>query len=214
MEKAILQTLCYHDLFSYPLTLEEIHRFLIGRRATLKEVRLALKKMIGRKVENLGKFYFLKNRREIVAFRKKRKKYARKKQRIARRLTKFLKLLPTVKMVALTGTVAVDNAEEDDDIDLLIVTNAQRLWITRIGAVLLIELLASRPLLEKNRLRDAICLNILLDENHLRMPSQKQNLYVAHEIAQMEILWQKDDVYQKFLEENQWVEKFLPNWRG
>ena len=40
-------------------------------------------------------------------------------------------------MIAITGSVANYDAEENDDIDLLIVTEKNRLWITR-GFVFLI----------------------------------------------------------------------------
>lgn len=212
MEKAILRTLCYHDIFDYPLTLKEIHSFLIGKKASFEKLKSAINHQPS--IISCGGFYFLKCRQEIVKLRKKREKYSREKLLLAKKVARFLRWVPTIKMVAVTGALAVNNAKEDDDIDFLIITSKNRLWLTRIQAVLLIELLASRPQLEKGRLKDTICLNIFLDENHLRMPKEKQNLFVAHEIVQMKPLWQKDAVYQKFLKENQWVKKFLPNWKN
>jgi len=211
MERAILQTLCYHDIFDYPLTLEEIHRFLIGKKASLKKIQLTIRHS-PYAICQQG-FYFLSGREKIVAIRKRREKYSRKKFLIAKKATRFLRLIPTIKMIAITGALAVNNVKEEDDIDFLIVASKNRLWLTRIQAVLLIELFASRPQLDKGRLQDTICLNIFLDENYLQMPKEKQNLFVAHELVQMKLLWQKDNVYQKILKENQWVKKFLPNWK-
>ncbi len=208
MELAILRTLCYHDLFDYPLTLEETHRFLIGKKKG--EIKNLIKEG---KVEEKDGFYFLKGKRETVSLRKKREKISRKKLVLAQRMADWFRLIPTIKMIAVTGALAINNSQKDDDIDFLIVTSKNGLWLTRIPAVLLIELLASRPQLDKGRLKDTICLNIFLDENHLQMPKEKQNLFVAHEIVQMKPLWQKDEVYQKFLKKNQWVAKYLPNWK-
>lgn len=211
MKKAILQTLCYHDLFDYPLTLAEIHRFLIGKKASLKKVRSTICHLPFAICRNGS--YFLKGREEIVATRRRREKYSRKKLPIAQRAAGWLQFIPTVKMIALTGAVAVENAKKNDDIDFLIITAKKRLWLTRLAAVLLIELLAKRPQLKEKKLKDTICLNIFLAEDCLRMPEGKQNLFVAHEIAQMKILWQKGNLYQKFLKQNQWLKKFLPNWK-
>lgn len=212
MERAILQTLCYHDIFDYPLTLEEIHRFLIGKEASLKKLKSIISHQSSIINHNNG-FYFLKGRKHLVELRKKREEYGKKKLLIAKKIIRFLRLIPTIKMIAITGALAVNNVKEEDDIDFLIVASKNRLWLTRIQAVLLIELFASRPQLDKGRLQDAICLNIFLDENHLQIPREKQNLFVAHELVQMKLLWQKDNVYQKILKENQWVKKFLPNWK-
>jgi len=215
MERAILQTLCYHDIFDYPLALSEISKFLIiNSKCKIQNAKLQFKiqnLIKRRKIQEKDDFYFLSGREKIVAIRKRREKYSRKKFLIAKKATRFLRLIPTIKMIAVTGALAVNNVKEEDDIDFLIVVSKNRLWLTRIQAVLLIELFASRPQLDKGRLQDAICLNIFLDENHLQMPREKQNLFVAHELVQMKLLWQKDNVYQKILKENQWVKKFLPN---
>lgn len=218
MKQAILQTLCYHDLFDYPLALEEIHRFLIGNskfKMKNSKLKLQIKNLIQiGKVEEKKGFYFLQGRGKIVSIRKKREKISQKKLKIAQRTADWLRLIPNVKMVAITGAMAMENAEKDEDIDLLVITSKNRLWLTRIQAVLLIELLGNRRRLKDVEVTDKICLNIFLDESRLQMPKEKQNLFVAHEMAQMKVLWQRDDLYQKFLKANLWLKKFLPNWKN
>lgn len=227
MEKAILRTLCYHDLFDYPLALSEISQFLIGnsklktqnakvrlRRRFLRNIQLKTQNLIEEgKIEEKKGLYFLKGRGKTIAIRKKREKYSQKKLLIAERAARFLRFIPTIKMVALTGALAVKNSKKDDDIDFLIVTSKNRLWLTRIQAVLLIELLGMRRKPNDLDVADKICLNIFLDENSLSLPKSKRNLFTAHEIAQTKVLWQKDDVYQNFLTQNQWVKEFLLNWK-
>jgi len=218
MELAILQTLCYHDLFDYPLTLKEIHRFLIGsakRKAQNLKLQLETQNLIKEgKIERKGSFYFLKGREKIVVIRKRREKYSQKKLLIAKKAARFLRLILTIKMVAVTGALAINNSQNDDDIDFLIVTQTDRLWLTRIQAVLLIELMGMRRRAQDVEVTDKLCLNIFLDENHLALPRNKRNLFTAHEIALMKLLWQRDNVYQKFLKENQWIKRFLPNWKN
>lgn len=198
MKKAILRTLAYADVFDYPLTAEELYRFLIGQK--------------GRPDYQDG-FYFLKGRQGIVALRKKRERWSKEKLKIAQRVAKWLRLVPTIKMVAVTGALAISNSDKEDDIDLLIVTSKNRLWLTRLLTVLLVELVAQRRRPKDKEIKDKICLNMFLDEAHLGVPKKEQDLFSAHEVCQLKPLWEREGVYQKFLKKNQWVKQFLPNWK-
>jgi len=42
---------------------------------------------------------------------------------------------------------------------------------------------------------------------------KKQNLYTAHEVAQLKVLYGKDTTYEYFLYKNKWIKKYLPNIR-
>ncbi|OGK40562.1 hypothetical protein A3A74_00340 [Candidatus Roizmanbacteria bacterium RIFCSPLOWO2_01_FULL_35_13] len=57
---------------------------------------------------------------------------------------KLLSLVPSVKLVGLSGSVAMLNADDDHDIDLFIITAKNRLWIGRFVALLLAQLLRIR----------------------------------------------------------------------
>lgn len=216
MEKAVLRTLVYHNLFDYALTSEEIWRLLIvnEKRKTqnAKLQRKAQNYLVKvKRIERKNGFYFLKGRERIIRVRKRREKFSRRKIEIAKKVVKWLGLIPTIKMIGVTGAVAVGNAKKNDDIDLLLVTASERLWLTRILAVLFIEVLGKRRRPTDKKVADKICLNIFLDENHLEMPKEKQNLFVAHEIVQMKPLFDRGGIYERFLRENKWVKKHLVN---
>jgi hypothetical protein len=105
------------------------------------------------------------------------------------------------------------NSDKDDDIDLLIVTKKNRLWLTRLLAVLLVELVARRRRPGEKDAKDKICLNMFLDETHLGVPPKERDLFSAHEVCQLKVLWERDNLYQGFLRNNQWTKEFLPNWK-
>jgi len=105
------------------------------------------------------------------------------------------------------------NSDLNDDIDLLMVSRKNRLWLTRLLTVLLVELIAKRRHPGDKDVKDKICLNMFLDEEHLRVPQKEQDLFSAHEVCQMKVLWEKEGIYKKFIRENKWVKKFLPNWK-
>jgi hypothetical protein len=54
---------------------------------------------------------------------------------------------------------------------------------------------------------------MFLDEDHLEIPEKEQDLFSAHEVCQLKPIWSKDNVYQEFITQNQWYQKFLPNWK-
>jgi len=210
LQRAILRTLAYADIFDYPLTLEEIHRFLIGQEVTKSKLKTILNSQFSIPNSQSG-FYFLRGREKILATRKKREKWSQKKMKIARKVARWLRLIPTIKMVAVTGALAMENSDKEDDVDLLIVTAKNRLWFSRGLVVTFLRFfgLYRRP----RKIKNMICPNMLLDEEHLVVHKKEQDLFSAHEVCQLKVLWEKDGIYQKFVKENQWAKRFLPNWK-
>jgi len=131
--------------------------------------------------------------------------------KIARKVARWLRLIPTIKMVAVTGALAMENSDKEDDVDLLIVTAKNRLWFSRGLVVTFLRFfgLYRRP----RKIKNMICPNMLLDEEHLVVHKKEQDLFSAHEVCQLKVLWEKDGIYQKFVKENQWAKRFLPNWK-
>lgn len=213
LKTAILRTLIYADLFGFPLTVREIHQFLISSRpVSLTRIKKALAQALAaKKVAQANGLYFLPGQKKIVGQRRKREQWSREKLTIARRAANWLKLIPSIKMVAVTGALAINNAKKDDDIDLLIIASRGCLWLTRLLTVLLIELVARRRRPQDSRAKDKLCLNMFLEENHLKVPRQNQDLFTAHEVVQLRLLWDKGETYQKFIKENQWVKRYLSN---
>lgn len=151
--------------------------------------------------------------------RLRRRRASAPKFRLAARVARLIGLLPSVKLVCLTGALAMENSDENDDIDLMIVTSPNRLWLTRPLVVLLVSLFFKRrrPIpsalsLQPLALRNALCLNLWLDASALAMPPHRQDLRTAHELAQMKPLVNKDKTYEKMLSLNKWEEKFLANF--
>lgn len=216
MKKAILRTLAYADVFDYPLLASEVWSFLIGKKETdLDTVQKELTRMNADSelIDADREFYFLHGREKIVAVRKKREKESQKKLAIAQQTGRWLRSIPMIKMVAVTGALAMKNSQKEDDIDLLILTSKNRLWLTRLLTVFLIEIVAHRRRPGDRKFANKICLNMFLDEDHLAVPEKEQDLFSAHEVCQMKVLWEKNATYKKFLKENQWVKRFLPNWK-
>jgi len=221
IESCVISTIVYSDIFDYPLTAGEIEKKLIvGERSNSSDgvtdsflrgvaERRLREFVVKGKLENQGKYYFLPGREKIVALRKKREKYAEEKMRIARWSANLIKLIPTVKFVGLTGSVAAGNSKKDDDIDLLIISSVGWLWTTRLLATLVIGLTGRRRRPGEKKVKDKICLNMFIDESN--MNCFDRNLFIANEIAQLKPIVDKNNTYQNFLSDNEWIKNFLPN---
>ena len=211
LQKAILQTLAYADVFGYPLTPQEIRRWLIKLKTQNSKLKITIQN--SKFIQEKKGFYFLGGKEKLVGLRKKRERWSQEKWLLAKKVARWLRLIPWVKMVAVTGNLAMNNSNQDDDIDFLIVPVKDRLWLTRFLTVFLVELVANRRRPGDREIKDKICLNMFLDENHLKIPLQEQNLFTAHEVCQIKLLWERSNTYQKFLKANLWSQKFLPNWK-
>ncbi len=108
--------------------------------------------------------------------------------------------LPFVRMVAVTGSLAMSNTDEGKDIDYMIVTEPGRLWLCRALSILI----ARFAKLEKV----SLCPNYLVTTNALEF--KERSLYVAHELAQM-IPLSGTEIYQEIRQRNHWTVDYLPN---
>lgn len=213
MEKAILKTLIYSNIFDYPLTLSEIHKWLIGRKTTPREVEKTLKVLKSkRKISSKKDFFFLRGNEQMVNKRIRKAKQSAIYKAKVKVISQFLKIIPWVKLVGISGGLSMENADKRDDIDLIIITSKNRVWLSRLLVLGFLNILGQRRKVEHS-LKEAsgkICCNIFLEEDNLIQ--KRKDLYTAHEVLQMKVIWERENIYSKFLEDNDWVFKFLPNW--
>jgi hypothetical protein len=206
LEAAILRTVLYADVFDFPMTPEEIHHFLIAdRRISLEEVQHALgtSRWLSEMVEQIDRYLVYIGRAELIPVRLARERASQKLWPVAVRYGNWLARLPFVRMVALTGALAMRNvADDDDDLDYIVVTTPGRVWIARAFAIVLVRLARLRGV--------EICPNYVLAETALQQ--ERQNIFLAHEVVQMVPLYGYE-LYRRFRAANVWVDRSLPNAR-
>jgi hypothetical protein len=111
--------------------------------------------------------------------------------------------LPFVRMVGLTGALAVRNAGETDDLDYLIVTEPGRVWTARLFVIALVRLAALRGF--------ELCPNYFLSTGALSLDDR--SIFTARELAQM-VLISGASVYDRLRGANAWADAMLPNAGG
>jgi len=144
-----------------------------------------------------------------------RVRFSLRKAKIAQRLLNFLTYLPWVQMVFLTGSVAALNAKKDDDIDVWIIVDPKRIWLTRALDFFVYIFLGKRRLsfdgVESDRVKDKLCFNFYSTIEAYEL--QEQTISNAIQFVDALPMYIRDVAeYRSFLAANAWVKQIFPSW--
>jgi len=210
-EQAILTTILYSDIFSFPLTKEELWKWLISGKKLSKAVFAGALSNLKNKLVFKNGYFCLKGREVIIERRVKNLSEVTKKRRIAERVAQKLAHIPSVLFIGISGGLAAGNVLPEDDIDFVIIVKENTLFITRLFILGILECLGVRRSRNQKDTSDTICVNLIFDETSLSWFAKTQDLYTARELAQIIPLFERDAMYQRFMTANNWIERFLPN---
>ncbi len=222
LEEAIVRTIVYFDLFSYPLTEWEIWKWQYHgevqsakckvQKFELIEVIKALEKSEALKqlLSFHDGFYFLQGRKELVDERKKRYVISDHKLKYVKKWLRFLQYAPFVREIAICNSLGYHNARESSDIDLFVVTDPGRIWTARFFLTGFLKLFRLRPV--SGHSANGICPSFFVDAAALNMETfvLKPDPYLLFWTTQIMPLCGSQKLIERFGAENQWVEKELP----
>ena len=205
LEREILRTLTYFDVFSYPLTQEQLFSFLSHASTSELQFKESLNRLIKQNfVRSSQGYYFLSTRsEEIVASRRENEERASRMLKQARWVSFFLKQMPFVRAIFITGSLSKHVAEQTSDIDFMIITELNRLWVCKI------LLTGFRRIFLFNS-HKYFFTNLMVTEKAIYFPHH--NYFTAVEIATSKVVWNTEYFY-KYQKENSWIHEYLPNWR-
>jgi len=210
-EQAILTTIIYSTIFSFPLTKDELwHLLLSEEKITKQEFEKGLQALQKQLVFREG-YYCLSGHEASITRRKKNLTEVTKKLQRARWVAEKLSVIPSILFIGISGGLAVGDAGEKDDIDMVFITKKNTLFISRFLILSLLESLGVRRRRGQHNASDTICANLLFDESALSWFGEMQDVYTAREIAQMVPVFERENIYHQFISANQWVKTFLPN---
>jgi hypothetical protein len=201
-QKAILSILVYFDLFNYPLSFEEIGRFL-PIKSSLKELEEGLSLLVSKKsIFLIDDFYLLREDFELVERRLNGNKKAKEMMKTAEKVGLFLSQIPFIRGLAVSGSLSKDFADDHSDIDHFLITKRNRLWISRTFIFFIVRIAALRGN------QDKFCLNFIVDEEEIQI--RDKNIYTAMELITL-ARPRGEETFDRFLKANTWAGNFFPN---
>ncbi|MBU4284788.1 nucleotidyltransferase domain-containing protein [Patescibacteria group bacterium] len=226
LEKSIITTITYYDVLDYPLTGFEVFKYLInplhivellgvvsdteiepiGKIELIDVLEVLKNRNLSFYIEEKNGFYFLKGNGEIIKIRIERQKISDEMWKKTKKIVKWLQFIPYIKMVAVSGSLAMYNAKKESDIDLLIVAKNKRIWTARFMATLFFQIIGERRYGKKTAGR--FCLNHYIADESLKI--NFPSLYNAQTYAHLvPILEGEKGIYNKFQQENNWMNNYL-----
>ncbi len=213
IKEAIFKTIVFFDIFDYPLTAFEIWQYL-DYHCSLYDVEKVLLDIDKEKIESNGAYYFLKNRKEIVRTRSRRYNYSDRKMKRAMRISRLFRFIPWIKMIAIGNIIGSNNLKDGSDIDFFIITEKNRVWLSRFFTTIITKLLLLRP--RVNNVRDKICLSFYISDDKANLENlhleKNKDPYFVYWLANLMPIYQRNNYYKKFLKKNNWLRIVLPNW--
>lgn len=200
---AILKVLVYFDIFRYPLTKNEISKFLRKRFSESIFERSLLQMLADQVIFFHDGFYSLHNNPLLVLRRKEGNLRAGKLLLKAFKIGRFLFYFPFVRAIGISGSLSKNFADEEADIDFFIITKANRLWITRT----MMHLFKKLTFLTGHQ--HYFCMNYYIDEQALLI--EDQNIFTAIEVATLLPVSGKETL-DSFFEANNWCYRFIPGF--
>ena len=199
LKNEILRTLNYFDIFKYPLTLQEISDYL-SHDCSQDDLKRELNTLIKQqRLFEIDGLYLLHDDENLVKKRRISNKLAKDIMPRALEMGRFIGSFPFVSSVSLSGSISKNVMFKDSDIDFFIITEYNRLWISRLLLVLYkrIFLLNSRK---------QFCINYFITKGDLKIPDC--NIFTAVETSTL-IPVTGLKTFEDFIRENDWTRKYI-----
>lgn len=194
----------------FPFTLEEAANYFLPKaNLTPTQLRSLLS---NEELTDLGFVlkdgYLLTGNEQTIASRCERQRISAAKLASAASFASLLtKLVPFIRTVAVTGSVAYGSADKWDDIDLFVVTDRNRLWISVFLMLIQVRLYKLFALRAPHLL--PFCLSYVHDAEGFSNESRRNraNSLFARELLKAEPVAGFEE-YRKILQENSWVSRY------
>lgn len=203
LKRSIIRTLAYYDIFSYPLTADEIYYNLDENHTTPEEVKTELENLYSNQlIQFKGKFYLLNNDDSYIKRREAGNELAVKRLKTARRVSGFISRFPFIRGILLSGSISKGFMEEDSDIDYFVITHPNRVWFSRLMLMVFKKIFLFNS-------KKIFCINYFIDSENLEI--EEKNIFTATEIVTLLPTFGVN-IYEEFYNKNLWVRQFYPNF--
>ncbi len=213
--RAVLSTLSYFSCFSTPLTAFETWRHLLWESTDPAPTLGAVEDELARlctagNIRAAGYGFYSCNDSAGVADRLMREADAVHKWRIVRRGAALLSLVPFLEGVAVVNTLSMGAAHPDSDIDVLILAKPGRMFLVRLGAVLVTSLFGLRR--HGHQVKNRLCLSFFLTAPAFdleRLAKYPDDPYLRFWATSLVVVVNKKQAFERLWQENAaWLAAF------
>lgn len=221
LERAIWDTVRYFDLFDMPVTQTQIWQTLITEQQLdiptpvhsyhVQDIRAALESSSWLQECTGSKwgYVFVRGREHLVRERLRRHGLAQQKWKLARKLARYLSVVPFVQGLAGAGSLALDNTKESSDLDFFIIAKGKRIWMARLGLLVVSQILARRRKYWNVQAPDKLCLNHYVTNMTLLLPESVRNIYTAVAYRVLVPVFSNEALRQFQMENMSWIGSYV-----
>lgn len=201
IDKAIIRTLLYFDIFGHPLSKSELYGML-GIKADTAEFEKSLAELQNLNlIGSASGYLFLHNGSSSGEERVNKQARSLNYQRISRIVSSLIYNHPFVKGILISGSLSKGSFSKKDDIDFFIIADPGRIWLCRAF------LMTFKKIFLLNS-KKYFCINYFIDSNSLEIPDR--NIFTATEIAFL-VPVRNTKLCRDFFCANEWIYDFFPN---
>ncbi len=204
--KEYIATIAFFDQFDYPLTRVELERWQLLDAA----LPYAVSSHMEQNIETNQGFYFLQGNNHIVQSRKNRYIHADSKYRKACAFARMIKFVPFIRLLAVCNTLAYNNARRDSDIDVFIVVEKNRLWLSRFVITVIAQLTRMRR--HGKKITDRVCLSFYVTTDQLDFESitnKPHDPYFLFWMLQLVPILDINGTFETFIHANVWLRRYV-----
>ena len=205
---AVLRLVSYADLYNYAPSIKEICNDLPWDSIDESLVKSCIENStydFPLEVSDDG-FLHLKGKDQLVLLRALRGETSKNILDKHKKDLNRLANLPYVRTIILSGAMAFENAFEDDDIDLFLIVQSNRLWLVDLYNLLVIRIWNEKILRHKR----SICPNYIVEDVSMRL--SEHDFFTAHQIKHMKPLYD-EGCWSNFIDANDWVSDYFPSFK-
>ena len=224
LRNAVLATLAYYDIFDFPLTPLEVYRYLINParienrsdgvgEIQIGDVMTALDQLVTeeRTVECNGYYMLSSDRLTIYEKRIAKEKIAAVKWKKLLRIAYWFQAVPFLKAVLVSGSMAMNNADEKSDFDVLVIARSGRLYTCRVILSFIASLFRARRKRYDLVAPDKFCFNHYITDQQLAI--KHESLYNAQTYVNLRPMYVRGPVFEELYWENIWLNKYVYNFQ-
>jgi hypothetical protein len=204
-KKAVLVPITFFSWFNFPLTLKELRRYIWQRELAEDEIKAAIRDLPGTSL--VGEIVWRGGL--SVGERLERTALAGQLWDKVDHWRWLFSYIPFISQVYVTNTLAYDNASAGSDIDLLVIAQPGRLWVSRACLLVAMNLFKLRVRSAKRWAKFSPEFFLTTRALNISELAIDRDYYLSYWLADLVSIW-PDGEHRSFRQANQWLKSDLP----